>query len=76
VQSAPVTTKVVSSNPTHGMVYLIQHYMITEILLKLALNIITLTLISLYKDIYLWDKAIWYEEDVVLNIDSLYNKPS
>ena len=70
VQSVPIITKVVSSNPTHGEVYSIQHYMIkicqrlatrrwfspvsstnkpdshdlTEILLKVALNTITLTL--------------------------------
>ena len=70
-QSVPITTKVVSSNPTHGEVYSIQHYVIklvtlatgqwfspstpvsstnkidhhniTEILLKMALNTITLT---------------------------------
>ena len=45
VQSVPITTKVVSSNPIHGEVYSIQHYVIkvvsktdrhniTEILLK------------------------------------------
>ena len=28
VQSAPITTKVVSLNPIHGEVYLIQHYVI------------------------------------------------
>jgi hypothetical protein len=28
VQSVPSTTKVVSSNPVHGEVYLIQHYVI------------------------------------------------
>ena len=28
VQSVPITTKVVSSNPAHGEVYLIQHYAI------------------------------------------------
>ena len=28
VQSVPITTKVVSSNPVHGEVYSIQHYMI------------------------------------------------
>ena len=28
VQSVPITTKVVSSNPVHGEVHLIQHYMI------------------------------------------------
>ena len=61
-----ITTKVVSSNPAHGQVHLIQHYVvvcqwfspgipfsttnrtdchdITEILLKVALNAITLTL--------------------------------
>ena len=27
-QSVPITTKVVSSNPVHGKVYLIQHYVI------------------------------------------------
>jgi len=27
-QSVPITTKVVSSNPVHGEVYLIQHYVI------------------------------------------------
>jgi len=49
-----ITTKVVSSNPTNGEVYSIQHYVMvfsgysgflhhdaTEILLKLALNTIT-----------------------------------
>jgi hypothetical protein len=28
VQSVPITTKVVGSNPTHGEVYSIQHYVI------------------------------------------------
>jgi hypothetical protein len=28
VPSVPITTKVVSSNPIHGEVYLIQHYVI------------------------------------------------
>jgi hypothetical protein len=28
VQSVPITTNVVSSNPVHGKVYSIQHYMI------------------------------------------------
>ena len=28
VQSVPVSTKVVSLNPAHGKVYLIQHYVI------------------------------------------------
>ena len=28
VQSMPITTKVVSSNPDHGKVYSIQHYVI------------------------------------------------
>jgi hypothetical protein len=63
-QSEPVTTKVVSSNPVHGEVYSIQHYVIkfvsdlrfspvsftnkanhhdiTEILIKVALNTITM----------------------------------
>jgi hypothetical protein len=27
-ESVPITTKVVSSNPVHGEVYLIQHYVI------------------------------------------------
>jgi len=67
MQSVPITTKVVSSNPTHGEVYSIQHYVIkffsdlrqvsgfhrfpplikltatiTELLLKVSLNTITL----------------------------------
>jgi hypothetical protein len=29
VPSVPITTKVVSSNPVHGEVYLMQHYLIT-----------------------------------------------
>ena len=54
VQSVPITTKVVSQNLVHGEVYSIQHYVIkfvsdlrndiTEILLKVALNTITLTI--------------------------------
>jgi hypothetical protein len=28
VQSVPITTNVVSSNPAHGEVYLIEHYVI------------------------------------------------
>ena len=28
MQSVPITTKLVSSNPTHGEVYSIQHYVI------------------------------------------------
>ena len=28
MQSVPITTKVTSSNPVHGEVYLIQHYVI------------------------------------------------
>ena len=28
VQSVPITIKIVSSNPVHGEVYLIQHYVI------------------------------------------------
>ena len=28
MQSVPITTKVVSSNPAHGEMYSIQHYMI------------------------------------------------
>jgi hypothetical protein len=72
VQSVPITTKVVSLNPTHDKVYLIQHdvikfvslicsrsvvytdtpvssdcHDITEILLKMVLNIIALTLLFL-----------------------------
>jgi len=53
VQSVPITTNVVSSNPVHGEVYSIQHYVIKfvsdlrqvggflrvlQILLKVALN--------------------------------------
>jgi hypothetical protein len=71
IQSVPITTNVVSLNPTHGEVYWIQHYVIKfvsdlrkvvgflhvllqynwrysdiiEILLKVTLNSITLTLI-------------------------------
>ena len=45
MKSMPNAIKVVSSNPPHGEVYLIQHYVkvcnITEILLKLVLNTIT-----------------------------------
>ena len=66
MQSVPIATKVVSSNPAHGGVYSIQHYVIslsvtcdrlvvfstnkidcqdiTEILLKVVSNTITLTL--------------------------------
>jgi hypothetical protein len=72
----PITTNVASSNPAHGEVYSIQHYVITlvsylrqvgsflqvllasstnktdrqdinEILLKVALNIMTITLIGI-----------------------------
>ena len=60
-----ITTKVVSSNPVYGQVYSIQHYVIkfisdlrqadrqdiTEILLKVALN--TITLNSLFERFYL-----------------------
>ena len=72
MQSVPNTIKAVSSNPTYGEVYSIQHYVlkfvsdlrwfspgppvsstnetesrdITEILLKMALNTIILSLIS------------------------------
>jgi len=31
VQSVPITTKVMSSNPDHGEVYLIQHYVIKSV---------------------------------------------
>ena len=41
VQSVLITTKVVSLNPVHGKVYLIQHYVIK---LKVALNTINLNL--------------------------------
>jgi hypothetical protein len=52
IQSVPITTKVVSSNAAHGEVYLIpvsstnttDRHNIAEILLKVALNTITLTL--------------------------------
>jgi len=37
VQSVPITTNVVSSNPVHGEVYSIQHYVINTINLKLNL---------------------------------------
>jgi hypothetical protein len=70
VQSVPITNKVASSNPAHGEVYSIQHYVklatgrlfspvtstnetvllnITELLLKMALNTITLALTILSK---------------------------
>ena len=71
MQSVPITTNVVSSNPAHGKVYSIQHYVsqwfspgtgtpdsstnktdchdITEILLKVSLNTITLTLTDSFK---------------------------
>jgi hypothetical protein len=80
VQSVPITTKVVSSNPVHGEVYSVQHYMIkfvndlqqisgflqilpfsppiktyhhdiAEILLKVALNTITLTLLYICQSV-------------------------
>jgi hypothetical protein len=62
MQSVPISTIAVSSNPIHGEVYLIQHYVIkcvsdlwhiggfsdrhdiSEILLKVALNTINLSL--------------------------------
>ena len=69
MHSVPITTNVVSSNPVHGEVYSIQHYVmkfasylrkvggflsnktdhhdITELLLQVALNTITITLITL-----------------------------
>jgi hypothetical protein len=46
MQSVHITTKVVSSKPVHGDLYSIQYYVIkfvSEILLKVALNTITLT---------------------------------
>ena len=51
MQSVPITTKVEISNPAQGEVHLIQHYVatnkierldITEILLKVVLNILIL----------------------------------
>jgi hypothetical protein len=45
VQSVYITIKVMSSNPAHGDVYSMQHD-ITEILLKVALNTITLSIES------------------------------
>jgi hypothetical protein len=78
MQSVPITTKVVSSNPAHGEVYSMQRYVIkfvsdlrqvggylrlslsstnktyhnyiAEILLKVALNTITLNLLFLLGD--------------------------
>ena len=35
MQSVPITTKVVSSNPIHGKVYSIQHYVINFIQIKM-----------------------------------------
>ena len=65
VQSVPISTKVVSSNPTDGEVYSIQHYVIkfvstpktnktdrydvSEILLKVVLNTMIIIL-TLYRD--------------------------
>ena len=60
LQAVPITTTIMGSNPAHGEVYSIQHYMIkfvsdlrqvggfrhdiTEMLLKVTLSTITLTL--------------------------------
>ena len=44
VQSEPITTKVVSSNPAHGEVHSIQHHMIkfdSDILIIWLSNIVT-----------------------------------
>jgi hypothetical protein len=35
MQSAPITTKVVSLNPAHGKVYSIQNHVITKMIFKL-----------------------------------------
>jgi hypothetical protein len=77
MQSVPITTKVVSSNPVHGDVYSVQHYVmkfvsdlrqvddflqvlrfsstnktdrhdITEILLKVVLNLLNLCIVTMY----------------------------
>ena len=45
MQSVYITIKVMSSNPAHGDVYSMQHD-IAEILLKVALNTITLSIES------------------------------
>ena len=93
VQSVPITTKDVSSNPTHFKVYSIQLYMIkfvsdlqqisgflqvfwfplpmktdshyiTEILVKVALSTITLTLIKRF-----WSKKINKLVDIIIDKD-------
>jgi len=45
VQLVPITTKVMSSNPIHGEMYLIQHYVIKFVsdLRQLVLNTINQT---------------------------------
>jgi hypothetical protein len=40
MQSVPITTKVVSSNPVHGEVYSIQHYMIKSLVREILFNTI------------------------------------
>jgi hypothetical protein len=90
VQSVPITIEVVSLNPSHGEVYLIQHYVIkfvsdlrqvwfspgtpvsstnktdrfaiAEILLKVALNTITLTNIVQGVDIYKQSKPCYNQQ--------------
>ena len=70
LQSVHITTKVVISNSVHGEVYSMHHYMIkfvsdlhdvTEILLKVALNTINLTLTQLIScNIFHFFKAKFY----------------
>ena len=45
VQSVPITTKVVSSIPSYGEVYWIQHYMIKFVLLPFLLLVIVLSVL-------------------------------
>jgi hypothetical protein len=58
VQSVPIINTVVSSNPVHGTRYNIKNnktdlYDITEILLKVALNTIALTLDPIKEQLFI-----------------------
>jgi hypothetical protein len=72
MQSVPIATKVVSSNPAHGEVYPRQHYChdIIEILLKVALNTInqptykmwslcSLTIVIILNKVFFLNQIIW-----------------
>jgi hypothetical protein len=60
VQSVPITTEVVSSNPAHGEVYSIQHYVI-----KLYCTIKPVGLYSLYRSSDLQPNSL-------VNLDFVY----